>query len=174
MPIKFAAEPTDAQREAGNFKKKHIWLHGLDISIETPKGVRRRPQWPPMAGDYGYIKGTLGADGDHVDVLLGPDKDSELVVIVDQVDRHGRFDEHKCLLGFKTRQAAVDTYRKCYTKGWKVGPTTSLTIDQFKAWLNKGDTATRLEKQVNLTWKKSASGLSRAILAAAAKHASFR
>ena len=29
--------PSDAQKEAGNYKKDHIKIHGLDISIENPK-----------------------------------------------------------------------------------------------------------------------------------------
>lgn len=33
--------PTDAQKEAGNYKKGHVWIQGLDITIENPKGSVR-------------------------------------------------------------------------------------------------------------------------------------
>lgn len=140
---------TEAQREAGNYKMRHIRCHGLAISIETPKGQRRNPAWPPMPCDYGYIKGTEGRDGDHVDVFLGPDRNSELVVVVDQVNQNGRFDEHKCLLGFQTTQKAIDCYKSAYSKGWKLGPVTTMTIEQFKSWLKLGRQSKELNKQVS-------------------------
>ena len=77
---------------------KHIRLQGLDISIETPKGKRRRPEWPPMAADYGYIKGTVGKDGDHSDVFVGPKQNSERDTVIDQAIKDGGFDEHKIML----------------------------------------------------------------------------
>ncbi len=79
-----APEPTEAQKEAGNYKKGHLTLQGLDIALENPKGSTRSgtdqdgKAWQStMAHDYGYIKRTLGADGDHVDVFIGDQPDSE-------------------------------------------------------------------------------------------------
>jgi hypothetical protein len=141
--------PSEAQREAGNYPKKHIRLHGLDISIETAKGDRRRSEWPPMPCDYGYIRGTVGKDKDHVDVFIGPNKQSELVVVVDQVDQSGKFDEHKVLLGFSNEDSAISQYKKAYTSGWKVGPVTVMTIGQFKSWLKDGSQNKPLERQVS-------------------------
>ncbi len=106
--------PTQAQIEAGNYKKKHLRLHGLDISVENPKGSTRSgvsgdgKAWSSvMKADYGYIKGTVGADKDHVDVFIGPDRDSEFVVVINQVHPTSqRLDEHKCILGCKTEDEA--------------------------------------------------------------------
>lgn len=106
--------PSEAQREAGNYPKKHISLHGLDTSIETAKGERRRPEWPPMPCDYGYIRGTVGKDKDHVDVFIGPNKKSELVVVVDQIDQNVQFDEYEILLGFSNEVLAISQYKKAY------------------------------------------------------------
>jgi hypothetical protein len=142
--------PTPAQAQAGNYKMRKIRFHGLAISIETLKGQRRNPAWPPMPCHYGYIRGTRGRDGDHVDVMLGPSPKSELVVVIDQVTEHGKFDEHKCLIGFDTTREAVDTYRKCYASGWKVGPVTPMTIHQFKRWLKGGNQMQRIEPQVSM------------------------
>jgi hypothetical protein len=142
-------KPTEAQIEAGNYRKGHISFQGLDIAIETPKGKRRRPEWPPMAAHYGDIKGTIGKDGDPIDVFVGPDLRSELVYVIDQVDQNGKFDEHKALIGFRSRMDAVNCYKKCYTPSWKVGPVTAMTIEQFKAWLAEGNLKKTIGNQVS-------------------------
>lgn len=129
--------PTEAQKDAGNYKKGALSLHGLRISIENPAGTRRRPEWPPLAHHYGYIRGTEGKDGDHVDVFLGPDaENADLpVFVVDQVTEAGRFDEHKVMLGFADEAAARAGYLANYTKGWKgLGDITPMTLADFKAW----------------------------------------
>ena len=38
---KVDTEPSQAKKEAGNYKKGHIKVHGLDVSIENPKGSIR-------------------------------------------------------------------------------------------------------------------------------------
>jgi hypothetical protein len=144
-----AGEPTEAQKEAGNYKMRHIKLHGLNISIETPKGHCRREGWPKLAADYGYIKRTMGKDGDHIDVFIGPDQSSEMVYVIDQPSLGGRFDEHKCMLGFRSKEAAIAAYRDSYKIGWIVGRVTAMTIDQFKAWLEKGDQTKPIAPQVS-------------------------
>lgn len=95
--------PTEAQKIAGNYRKEHISFQGILITVENKKGSTRRgvdvggKSWScTLPADYGYIKRSEGADGDQVDVYLGPDKQSQLVVIVNQKDlKTGRFDEHK-------------------------------------------------------------------------------
>ncbi|MFM4903783.1 LPD38 domain-containing protein [Aeromonas veronii] len=142
-------EPTDAQKEAGNYKKGHLKLQGLDIALENPKGSTRSgtdkdgKAWQStMAHDYGYIKRTLGADGDHVDVFIGDRPDSETVYVVDQVDpKTGKFDEHKVMMGFADEQAAQAGYLANYEKGWKgLGSIKAMPVDEFKRWVKGGDT----------------------------------
>jgi hypothetical protein len=143
------SQPTPAQREAGNYKKGHIRFQGLDIAIETPKGKRRRPEWPPMGAHYGYIKRTEGKDGDHLDVFVGPDETSPIVFIVDQMNADGKFDEHKCLLGFRTHKQAIEAYKASYSAGWKVGQVSAMTMEQFKNWIEDGDLKKPASVQVN-------------------------
>ena len=130
--------PTEAQKEAGNYKKGHVRLNGLDISIENPAGSRRRPEWPPLQNHYGYFKGSVGADKDHVDVFM-TDRASEPdlpVFVVDQVNRDGSFDEHKVVLGAADEADARATYLGNYEKGWTgLGAITQMTQDEFKAWV---------------------------------------
>ncbi|MGL4755685.1 MAG: LPD38 domain-containing protein [Aeromonadaceae bacterium] len=144
-----APEPTEAQKEAGNYKKGHLTLHGLDIALENPKGSTRSgtdndgTAWQStMAHDYGYIKRTLGADGDHVDVFIGDQPDSETVYVVDQVDpKTGKFDEHKVMMGFADEQSARDGYLANYEKGWKgLSAIKAMPVEEFKRWVKDGDT----------------------------------
>lgn len=144
-----APEPTEAQKEAGNYKKGHLSLQGLDIALENPKGSTRSgtdqdgKAWQStMAHDYGYIKRTLGADGDHVDVFIGDQPDSEMVYVVDQVDpKSGKFDEHKVMMGFADEQAARDGYLANYEKGWKgLSAIKAMPVEEFKRWVKEGDT----------------------------------
>ena len=142
-------EPTQAQIEAGNYKKGHIKVHGLDISIENPKGSERRGTDPDgnewshnMSDHYGYIKRTTGADQEHIDTYVGKNPESENVFIVDQIDQgSGRFDEHKVMLGFDSQEEAITAYKSNFDKGWKVGPVTQMSKDQFKDWLKNSDTS---------------------------------
>ena len=145
-------EPTDAQKEAGNYRKGTVKLQGLDIAIENPQGSERSGRAPDgtewkvtMPAHYGYVRRTEGADGDQVDVYIGPEPTSENVFIVDQVDADSKaFDEHKVMLGYPDEAAALADYDAAFDDGR--GPDRrkavgALTMDQFKAWLAGGNTA---------------------------------
>ncbi|WP_458763676.1 PLxRFG domain-containing protein [Cupriavidus basilensis] len=156
-PANSLPEPTDAQKQAGNYKMGHATLHGLDITIENPRGSTRSgtdtdgKAWSvEMANHYGYIKRTEGADGDHVDVFIGPKPESTKVFVVDQVDpRTGKYDEHKVLMGFSSLAAARAGYLANYEQGWKgAGAITPMSMDEFKAWLKEGDTTKPLNPKV--------------------------
>lgn len=141
--------PTEAQIEAGNYKKGKVTLHGLAISLENPKGSTRSgtakdgKKWSvKMKYDYGYFLGTVGKDKDHVDVFIGPRTDSEIVFIINQSDPANKhaFDEHKCVLGAVSESEAREVYLANYEKGWQgLKSICSLTIPQFKWWLEHGN-----------------------------------
>ncbi len=152
-----APEPTEAQKEAGNYKKGHLTLKGLDIALENPKGSTRsgtdqdgRAWQSTMAHDYGYIKRTQGADGDHVDVFIGDKPESEMVYVVDQVDpKTGKFDEHKVMMGFADEQAAKAGYLGNYEEGWQgLGAIKAMPVDAFKRWVKGGDTRSPIAAQL--------------------------
>lgn len=147
---------SEATKRSGNYRKGHVRINGLDISIENPKGSYRRgvsrdgKAWQTkMKDDYGYVKGTRGKDGDHIDVFLGPELDSEMVFIVDQRDKGGKtFDEHKCMLGFRNREAAKAAYLANYDDEWDgFMAITPLTFDQFRWWCYNGDTSKPMKDQ---------------------------
>jgi hypothetical protein len=141
--------PTDLQKKAGNYKKGHVYINGLDISIENPQGSVRKgtdkngQNWEViMPNHYGYIKGTKGKDKDHLDVFLGPysEDDDCLFFVIDQLNQDGKFDEHKIMMGFRNTDHARNNYLKAHEKDWKgLGAITRMTMKRFKEWL-KSDT----------------------------------
>lgn len=148
-------EPTPAQKMAGNYKKHHVRYHGMDISIENLKNSERHgvdkdgKKWSAKMSDhYGYIRRTQGADGDHVDVYLGNNANSNRVYVIDQKHHDtGAFDEHKCMLGYPDRDAAVKAYRSAFSdKKNRIMKVTRLNIDEFKDWLKHGDTRKPVKK----------------------------
>lgn len=144
-------EPTRDQALAGNYQKGHIDIGGLDISIENPQGSTRSdkenvpPKWSNEIKDahYGYIRGTVGNDGDHIDTFVKPgtpDDYAGQVFVVDQRDKSGKFDEHKAMIGYGSQDEAVAAYKANYPSDFKVGPVTETTMDGFKDWTKNGDT----------------------------------
>lgn len=142
-------EPTEAQKESGNYSKGHLTYNGLSLAIENPKGSYRSGigedgnEWKTlMVNDYGYIKRTEGADGDHVDVFIGDDHDSDQVFVVNQINPGtGLFDEHKVMLGFASEESARAGYLANYEKGWGgLGSVTAMTLPMFNLWLGSGCT----------------------------------
>ena len=143
--------PTEAQKEAGNYKKGHVTVDGYNITIENPKGSERKgtdkdgKTWSvTMNNDYGYIRGTEGVDGDHIDVFLSDAPESGNVYVVDQINEDGTFDEHKVMYGFDTRADAEEAYLANYSAGWKgLGNITEVTKEQFKKWIESSHRKTK-------------------------------
>ena len=142
-------DPTEAQQEAGNYKKGHVKWQGQDIAIENPKGSTRTgtnrdgTTWESlMAHDYGYFNRTEGKDGDQVDVFIGDNLESELVFVVNQVDPDsGKFDEHKVMIGFNSIAEAETGYKANYDKDWQgLGSIHETSAEAFTTWLKDGDT----------------------------------
>ena len=142
--LKVNTNPSEAQKEAGNYKKGHIKINGFDVTIEQPAGSVRSgkdangKEWSvTMNNTYGYIRGTESVDGDHIDVFLGPDMNSDMVYVVDQVNTDGSFDEHKVMMGFPSLEDARSAYFSNYEDGWQgLGNITGVALDEFKKWID--------------------------------------
>ena len=141
--VRLDSVPTPAQIEAGNYPKGHVRMHGLDISIETRKGEPRtgtgddgRTWSVVMPADYGYIRRTVGADGEQIDCYIGSYADAPLIWVVDQRDhRTGFFDEQKVLIGFSSRSLAIETYMSGFSDGLghlRMGRVHELSVEDFK------------------------------------------
>ena len=140
--------PTDGQKEAGNYKKGHVQVGTFDITIENPKGSVRKgkdangKEWESkMNNTYGYFRGTEGVDGDHIDVFLSNDIDGwdgRKVFVVDQYNPDGSFDEHKVMLGFNDADDAKSDYLANYEKGWENGrriDVSAVNLEDFEKWI---------------------------------------
>lgn len=149
--------PTPAQREANRYATGSVFLHGMTMRIETPRGTRREKLTPEgvvkwsnlMQFHYGDIVGTKGADGDPVDILIGPFPESPTVWVVNQRSQSGAFDEHKACFGFASESQAREAYLSCYERGWTgLMSITRATVTQFKWWLKFGDTSTPFTPEI--------------------------
>ena len=149
-------EPTEAQKEAGNYKKGHVQVGAFDITIEQPEGSIRRgtdadgKKWESkMHNTYGYFRGTEGVDGDHIDVFLSNDIDGwngRKVFVVDQYNPDGTFDEHKVMLGFNDMDEAKSDYLANYEKGWENGrriDISSTNLEDFEKWIGSSHRKTK-------------------------------
>lgn len=149
-------EPTEAQKEAGNYKKGHVQVGTFDITIEQPQGSVRKgtdadgKQWESkMNNTYGYIRGAVGVDGDHIDVFLSNDIDGwngRKVFVVDQYNPDGSFDEHKVMLGFNDADEAKSDYLANYEKGWEDGrriDVTAVNLEDFEKWIESSKRKTK-------------------------------
>lgn len=137
--------PTEAQKEAGNYKKGHVRIDGYDVTIENPKGSVRSgrdangQEWSiTMNNDYGYIRGTKAVDGDHIDIFLSDNPSEGNVFVVDQLNEKGEFDESKVMYGFPSMDEARSSYLANYSPGWenRISAITEVTKDEFYKWID--------------------------------------
>ena len=151
-----ATDPTEGQKEAGNYRKGHVRIGQFDITVENPRGSVRRgvdgsgKAWErSMQNTYGYIRGTEGVDGDHIDVFLTDDIDGwdgRRVYVIDQYNEDGTFDEHKVMLGFNDEAAAWDAYLSNYEKGWEEKRKlvmSSANLEDFGKWIGSSRRKTK-------------------------------
>ena len=149
-------EPTEKQKEAGNYKMGHVKIGKFDMTIENPKGSVRSgvdadgKAWSvTMQHTYGYIKGTKGVDGDHIDVYASSEIDGwngEKVFVIDQYNPDGTFDEHKVMLGFNDKEEAYNAYLSNYEKDWEKGrriDISSTNLEDFEKWIESSKRKTK-------------------------------
>lgn len=149
-PLNDLPEPTQAQKDAGNYKVGRIKVGGLDISVENPdqstrSGVDRDGNaWQStMNGHYGYIKGVKARspDKEHVDVNVKPSTPEDFagdVYVINQKDpKTGKFDEPKVYIGYTSQAEAKNAYQMNYATGWQgFDSITQVPMAKFKEMLN--------------------------------------
>lgn len=119
-------DATPGQKEAGNYAKGKFPWNGLTISVETAKGEDRTDKetngdkWRvTMPATYGYILGTKGADGDHLDAFMGDKPDSGAIYVINQTQPDlATFDEHKVMLGYSNEADAKADYLASFSNGF--------------------------------------------------------
>ncbi len=133
-------EPTKDQLAAGNYRKRKIPWQGMTISVENEAGSvrggtnRDGTSWEVrMKYPYGYLRGTKGVDGDHVDCFVGPNPDAPIVYVIHarKVNRWDQYDEDKCMIGFDTEDDAKAAFLSCYNDPRFLGPVTAMPVAEF-------------------------------------------
>lgn len=142
--------PTEAQKWEGNYRKGKLNIRGFQVSIENPVGSTRSGVSPDghkwsveCKNTYGYFRGTVGKDGDGIDVYFGSELFTDTIYIIDQIDPNtGLFDEHKVMFGFKTIEEAEAAYLSNFEPHWKgLGFIGAIRIDLFRRWLYDSKTS---------------------------------
>lgn len=149
-------KPSQAQKEAGNYRKGHVQIGQFNVSIENPKGsvrsgvdVTGREWTHTMQNTYGYIRGTEGVDGDHIDVFLANDIDGwngSRVFVIDQYNEDGTFDEHKVMIGFNDEADAYAAYLANYESGCadrRKIVCSSVNMEDFEKWIDSSHRKTK-------------------------------
>lgn len=120
--------------------RKRVTWHGLDISIEHPRGSTRKgvdaggtPWEITLTHDYGYLLKTKGVDGDHVDVFLGDDPRSESVYVIHTLTAPDfrEYDEDKCMLDFSSEDDARAAFFANYSRAEFFGSMDVIPVGRF-------------------------------------------
>jgi hypothetical protein len=115
-------------------------FQGMKISIENGKGSTRsgvgkdgKPWSITMTYPYGYIRGTEGVDGDHVDCFIGPSKDAAFAYVIHTKEPStGDYDEDKVMLGWDSAAEAKKAFLDNYTSPDFYQSMDVLPMDEFK------------------------------------------
>lgn len=124
-------------------------VHDIPVYIENPAGTVRQAKdgsWKSlMPAHYGYIEGVGSAEGafENLDCFVGPNPEASKVYVIDQANlATGAFDEHKCMLGFDSRAAAIKAYKQAYHDGKggeRILDVSEMLIPEFKLWMAHAD-----------------------------------
>lgn len=140
---------------------------GIPISIENRAGSVRSGTDPDgnkwetrMQFAYGKIPYAVGSDGESLDVFIGPNPVCDKVFII-PIRKKGtkQYDEDKVFLGFETRQAVWDAFRKYYDNANQFySPMIEIPFNHFANYVTalktKDKTADRFRLEYGLPIKK--------------------
>lgn len=123
---------------------KTLDFHGLKIRVEHPKGSVRsgvgedgQPWKRAMLADYGeFASSRLAPDGDKVDVYVGEDRESDVVVVAHLLRANGDYDEDKVIVGYDSVESALRLFRLTYPEGCYGGHTV-MNVDQLRRYIRR-------------------------------------
>lgn len=121
-------------RDANLISSRYSKAVGFEIVVESAAGT---PRWDGKLnpGHYGYFDGTLGLDGDAVDVMIGPAW-TDKVFVVEQRKLDGDLNQHKVFLGYELAEDAAVDFLRLWPRS-ALGATREMTIGDLKAWLEQ-------------------------------------
>jgi phage-related protein (TIGR01555 family) len=129
------------------YKLPKLKIGDMTVAVENPRGTIRQGMdidgngWSQkMPHHYGYIRGTKGADDEEMDCFIGHNMDSQRVFVINQNGLDGKFDEHKCMIGFDSADQAKEAYANSFSKDWKgFDSIVPMSMGQFRTWIKDGD-----------------------------------
>ena len=138
----------------------HTEFQGIPIAIENQKGSVRKgvdkdgkPWRTVMKLPYGYVKKTKGADGEEVDVFVGPHKDATHAFVVHQHKADGTgYDEDKVMLGLRNLKDATKRYLQHYNSKKFLGPIASVPMDRLKELFSSGKKLVKISSINETMW----------------------
>lgn len=135
-----ATTPQDLVLKTASMKKiandkllKHLDFDDLALGVEWPKDTMRQYSdgyKSHMKCDYGFVRNSMGADGEDLDVYIG-DPTLLKVFRVSQLDDEGNFDEYKYMLGFPDIKAATSMFLQ-HQPLEHFGGTEPMDLDTFR------------------------------------------
>ena len=147
-PLRKKAADEDGANSHTQSCEDMLAYHALPVRVENLMGAPRGGITPKgeswhinMPADYGFIEGVLGADGDNLDCYIGASPESGNVYVIDQTVLDGKgFDEHKVMLGYHTRESALEDYMMGHHKSNQIfAAITPFTMPQFRKWMQTHD-----------------------------------
>jgi 3'-phosphoadenosine 5'-phosphosulfate sulfotransferase (PAPS reductase)/FAD synthetase len=126
-------------------------FQGFKVSVENAVGSVRK--WhnrdngtsgeTVMKLPYGYIRGTRGADGEHVDVFVGHDEGAKNAYVVHTrtAPDFKQYDEDKVFLGLASAKAAKAAFLEHYNRPEFFGSMTTLPLEEFRTKVYAADGA---------------------------------
>lgn len=88
-----------------------VWLEWKGGDTREYKGKNGKVSFSKlMKHHYGYIPDTKDADGEEIDVYVGPNRSSKTAWIIKQLKKDGSFDENKVMMGFGSKDNAKSSY----------------------------------------------------------------
>lgn len=136
----------ELQKQSMAQKPEEKQFKGQTVVVENKAGTIRankegqQPWAVTMPVDYGYMKGTVGADGEPVDLYMGPHESSDKVFVFDQ--KHptkGHFDETKAFAGFDHPAEAAQAFHEAFSDksaAQRFGGAREMSWDEFVKWAN--------------------------------------
>lgn len=143
LPIAFASRIAERISANGDLP----WLPGEGGSATNAGDNQEKSPSEGRGGNYAQ----MGADGDHLDVMLGPqaqEAEKHPAFIVDQINpATGKFDEHKTFVGYPNAESATAAYDVSFSDGSgpaRRGAVNAMSFPDFKEWATNGDTTKAL------------------------------
>ncbi|MGK8772947.1 LPD1 domain-containing protein [Acinetobacter baumannii] len=162
-PLNEGQEPTEQQLQDNDYTTGKFKINELHVHIENPAGSVRSgvgadgETWETkMLAHYGFFADTMGHDGDEVDVFVVPGTETDYsgpVFVVHQNDENGDFDEHKVIIGAKSKAEAALLYQSHYDENWSgMGHIEEYSFNDFVQFLNQITEENKLLKGIYDSW----------------------